>query len=81
MTVREEILEQIIEIMRVVEDQGRDGLIAARAALPGTPESVLAQAWWELEERKTEGWWKSIEKTIDGEIIRRALGDKSGGAE
>ena len=80
MTVREEVIEHIVEAMRTAEDQGLDALKAVKIAFPGTPDSVLGEASWMLEERRAEAWWSAVEKTIDGEIIRTAL-IKNGGSK
>jgi hypothetical protein len=46
---------------------------AVEAAYPGIPymEVILAQA--DVDAAEQEAWWQSIEKTIDGEVIERAL--------
>ena len=73
MSVRDEVIGQIAEMIRLAEDRGLKGIPAARAAFPGTPEGVLIQAAIEADARREEEWWQSIEKTIDGEIIKAAL--------
>jgi hypothetical protein len=78
--IRKQVLERIIEVLRDAEDQG--GISAAAAAFPGTPETVLWEAWCELDYRRTQAWWQAVEKTIDGELVRRAIaeaGNKGGG--
>lgn len=71
--IRRQIEAQIISVMEEAEKQGRDALAAAAQAFPGTPEMVLILAAAELDCRRVEAWWQSMEKTIDGEIVRRAL--------
>lgn len=73
MTVRGEVLEHLVQTMRQAEADGQHPLTAAEAAYPGTPSSVLGEAIWLFEERKAESWWQTVEKTIDGEIVRQAL--------
>jgi hypothetical protein len=63
-------------IQTIAEAQARglgDGVDAARQAFPGTPEAVLYECWWALEDQQVEAWWRSLERTIDGEVIRNAL--------
>lgn len=74
--IRAQVMERIIEVIGEAQDQGRDGVAAAKAAFPGTPTIVLWEAWTALEMREVESWWQGVEKTIDGEIIERALADQ-----
>jgi hypothetical protein len=76
--VRKQVEEQIIEVIREAEEQGFDGVTAAMRTFPGIPETVVWGAWSVLESRKVEGWWQQVERTIDGEIIRRALSSPAG---
>lgn len=64
---------QRADVMRDGDYRGVDPWRAAETAFPGTPTDVIAAAWVDYEDRKTEAWWQQVEKTIDGEIIRRAL--------
>jgi hypothetical protein len=80
-TIREQVMAQIIAAMVEAEENGRDAINAARATFPGTPDGVLYEARAEMDLQQEEAWWQSIEKTIDGEVIRRALGaPEDGGA-
>lgn len=67
-------MAEIISFMASARERGEDGLKVGRIAYPSVPEAILAEAWWEAEEAAVEKWWQSVEKTIDGEIIRNALG-------
>ncbi|NJL06978.1 MAG: hypothetical protein HC900_00970 [Methylacidiphilales bacterium] len=78
--IRKEVMAAIINVIAEAESQGKDGVTAARAAFPGTPEGVLWEAWAEHDTAKIEQWWKAVERTIDGEIIRNALAAKPEGA-
>lgn len=71
--IRLEVTSAIKDVIRDAARQGLDGMDAARRAFPGTPEQVLAGAWWEVEEETTERWWQTVERTIDAEIIRKAI--------
>jgi hypothetical protein len=43
-------------------------------AFPAVPEYVRFLAEVEFESEELEAWWETLEKTIDGEILRRAIG-------
>lgn len=77
MTPRDEIkkavLAQIIEVMDLADKAGVDTWKAAEQAFPGTPTDVIAEAWCKFDNAKTEAWWKQVEQTIDGEIVKRAM--------
>jgi hypothetical protein len=78
--IRLEVTAAIKDVIRDAVRQGLDGLVAARRAFPGTPEQVLAGAWWEVEEELAEQWWTTVERTIDAEIIRKAIASAAPGA-
>lgn len=78
--IREQVLEQIIDVMVAAKAQGRRHMQAARETFPSTPDIVLFEAETAMEMREVEGWWRQIERTIDGEVIRRALAAQTGGA-
>jgi hypothetical protein len=46
---------------------------ALRQAFPGTPDMVFYEATTAVDFAEVEDWWQSVEKTIDGEVIRLAL--------
>jgi hypothetical protein len=72
--IREQVILRIAEVIRAAQEAGEgDGVAAARRAFPGTPEDVLHAAWWRVEEARTEEWWQQVERTIDAEVIDRAL--------
>ena len=76
--VRKQVMAQIVAFMARAEAGGMDPYRAAKHAFPGTPASVLGEACAELDHEHTEAWWQSIEKTIDGEVITRALAMPAG---
>lgn len=79
--IRKQVLAQIIDVMASADAVGQDTVKAAEFAFPGTPSDVIYAAWVEFESAKTEAWWQTIERTIDSEVIRRALAPSDGGAE
>jgi hypothetical protein len=78
-SIREQVMEQIIDVMTAAKAQGRKPFYAAQEAFPGTPDLVHWEAETALDMRELEGWWQQIERTIDGEVIRRALGSPGKG--
>jgi hypothetical protein len=77
--IRTEVLAQIELAIRAAEDAGLDGFRAARARFPEVPVAVVAEALAMVDMQRTEDWWNSIEKTVDGEIVKAAI-TKAGGA-
>ncbi|MBX3536552.1 MAG: hypothetical protein KF735_02845 [Chelatococcus sp.] len=77
--IRRQVVAQIIGVMEKAEAAGKDVWEAAEAAFPGTPIGVITDAWLDFDSASEERWWQSLEKTIEGEIIRNAIA-KAGGA-
>ncbi len=73
MNTREQVLAQISEVIAEGMSAGRDPWAYGREKFPGVPDDVITEAWMRVEDAITEKWWQSIEKTIEGEIIRKAL--------
>jgi len=72
--IREQVIAQIAQVMAEGEAIGHDPMAYAEEKFPGTPMLVMADAWSRFDDAKEQKWWDSVEKTIDGEIIRRAIG-------
>lgn len=72
-TTRKQVMAQIITVMAEAKARGEDPYRAAERAFPGTPGIVLCEAEDELDHQRTEAWWRTIERTIDGEVIRNAI--------
>jgi hypothetical protein len=75
---RQAVLAEIINVMAAAKARGEDEMAAARATFPGTPEPVLWSAWCELDNAAVEAWWETVERTIDAELVRKAI--TAGGA-
>ncbi|TXN72957.1 hypothetical protein [Methylobacterium sp. WL6] len=71
---RTQVLAAIVTCMADAMAQGRDGFAAAAAEFPGTPGGVLGEAYAVACDAQEEAWWRTIERTIDGEVIREAVG-------
>lgn len=75
--VREEVMAELTAFIFAANARGEDGYKAAERAFPGVPDTVLILAMLDADEQKTEAWWQTVERTIDGEIIRNALAPKT----
>lgn len=70
---RKQVLALITQTMARAMAEGRDPWEAAKAEFPGTPGSVLGEAFCAASDSEEEAWWRAIEQTIDGEVIRNAI--------
>lgn len=71
--LRKQVLTAIVACMSEAISQGRDPWTAAQVEFPGTPSGVLGEAYCEAADAEDEAWWQTIERTIDGEVIRNAI--------
>lgn len=72
-TIRKEVMAEIVRTMAEAQQRGDDAMDAARRAFPGIPGMVLGEAYSELAMTEEEAWWTLVEKTIEGELIHRAI--------
>jgi len=73
MDVRKQVMATVIEVCADAQAQGLDGWKAIKDAFPGIPTEVIAEAYVECNARETEVWWKQVERTIDVEVLHRAI--------
>lgn len=78
-TIREQVMAEIEDVIRAAEDAGDDGIRAASEAFPGTPEMVIILASANVDLQRQEEWWQQVERTIDGEVIRKSIEQVGGG--
>jgi hypothetical protein len=71
------VFAELVRVCREATAQGRDGLQAIYAAFPGVPGLVAGEAWAEAQEEDAEAWWNTVEKTIDAEVIPKAIGGEA----
>lgn len=71
--VREEVMAYLTDIARNGLADGEDSLSAITSRHPDVPLEVAVIASLRADEEATEKWWSSVERTIDGEIIKNAL--------
>lgn len=71
--IRDQVIGQIMQVMLAARERGQDEMAVARNTFHGTPDGVLWEAWIKIDSDEQNAWWSAVEKTIDGEIIRRAL--------
>ena len=72
---RDEVLDELAKVAAEAEERGEDGLSAVEAM--GVPTEVAVAAWRIAENAKTERWWQTIERTIEGEVVRKAIGGEA----
>ncbi|MBS7741418.1 MULTISPECIES: hypothetical protein [unclassified Chelatococcus] len=77
--IRKQVRAQIIQVMEQAHEKGEDVWKAAEAAFPGVPDGVIIDAWCDFDSAVEDRWWQSLEKTIEGEIVKNAIA-KTGGA-
>ncbi len=78
-TTREQVMHKLEMVIRQAQEAGQgDGVAAARDSFPGTSDMVLYEAWVGVEMERTEEWWTAVERTIDGEIIRKSISTVGG---
>lgn len=82
LNIRAHVMNEIMTTIRTAEDAGQDGYAEARRVYPAVPAGVISEAYARADLARDEAWWVSVERTIEGEIIRRAIvGPNEGGAE
>lgn len=73
--IRAQVLATIADVIRQARAEGKDGVAAARAAFPGTPDLVIYEADTAVDFDEVENWWGSVERTINGELVARAIAE------
>tara|TARA_R110000803_G_scaffold96261_1_gene164371 strand:- start:798 stop:1040 length:243 start_codon:yes stop_codon:yes gene_type:complete len=76
MNIRKEVMAHFVEIAENAEKSGADGLVTLQKQFPDVPVSILAEASVEATMNADEAWWQQIEKTIDVEMMKKALEGK-----
>ncbi|MBS7696291.1 MULTISPECIES: hypothetical protein [unclassified Chelatococcus] len=71
--IRQEVMATLINFMREARAQGLDDWKAAEQRFPGTPAEVIAEAWGAVNDEEVSRWWASVERTIEGEVVRNAI--------
>ena len=72
---REEVIDELAKIAAEAMERGEDGMKAVEAM--GVPTDVAVQAWMIADRAQTERWWQQVERTIDGTVIRKAIGGEA----
>lgn len=71
--IRDQVIAQVIEVIKQARDNGEDELPTVMRTFPGLPEQVYWDAFCALDNAEVNAWWETVEKTIDGEIIKNAI--------
>lgn len=74
------VLSALAEVGREARSKGLDPWQSIADAVPDAPSDVVAEAWLAVEDEASAAWWEKVEKTIDGEIVRRSIGIEKGDA-
>lgn len=72
-TTRRQVFAQIVATMEDAQARGLNPMTVARHTYRSVPASVLGEAFAELTDTEAEAWWRDVERTIDGEVIRNAV--------
>jgi hypothetical protein len=72
-SIREQVIAALVETYAQAKAQGLDGWRAVQTAFPGKPPEVIAEAMLAAEDEATAAWWASVERTIDAQIIGKAI--------
>lgn len=73
-SARQQVKAEIIRMIADAQAAGLgNGVAAVHRAYPDIPEMILWECWTDLDLQRQDAWWETIERTIDGEIIRRAI--------
>ncbi|WP_156420081.1 hypothetical protein [Aureimonas sp. N4] len=71
--MRKQIMAEMTKVAAEAIARGENGLQAVQSAFPGVPLIVAVEAEMDADNAKTEAWWQTIERTIDGELVRRGI--------
>lgn len=72
--LKREVLATIINDLRQAsKETGREHWRIASDLFPDVPHGVVTEACLELDDEAENAWWDQMERTIDGEVIRRAI--------
>ena len=59
--------------MAEADRAGRCPLAAAEEVFPGIPGLVHGECFAEIPMKEADALWRTVERTIDGEVIRKAF--------
>lgn len=71
--IRDQVIAQVIEVIKQARDSGEDERSVVFRTFPGLPDQVYWDAFCDLDAADVNAWWETVEKTIDGEIIKNAI--------
>ena len=71
--LEKEVEAAVIEVMLKARAEGRNEEAAVKQAFPGVPGTVIVGAEMELMHREENAWWETLERTIDVEVLHRAI--------
>ena len=77
--LKKEVLAAVCLHLRTAKAEGKDHWREVEEAFPDLPQSFRIEACLEIDDEADEAWWDQLEKTIDGEVLRKAIGGPEAG--
>lgn len=71
--IRDQVIAQVIEVIKQAREDGEEETAVVFRTFPGLPDQVYWDAFCALDSAEVNAWWETVEKTIDGEIIKNAI--------
>lgn len=71
-SIRKQVRARIMTTMEAAVAAGLDAMSEARKVYPDVPITVITDCWSKLDVDEAEHWWRSMEKTIEGDVVNRA---------
>ncbi|MAU97247.1 MAG: hypothetical protein CMP81_15410 [Fulvimarina sp.] len=72
---RKEIMAELVRMAKEATARGESAF--AFLCNKGVPVSIAEEAEWEAGRGEEEAWWQRMERTIEGEVVRKAIGGDS----
>ncbi|NVM41945.1 hypothetical protein HWX16_16580 [Ochrobactrum intermedium] len=70
---KEAVINEVAKVAYQAIKSGRDPHKVVREKFPDIPDMVHIDGIVRAEMQAEDEWWEKVEKTIDGEIVRRAI--------
>lgn len=76
-TIKREVIATIVDTMDDAVTQGLEPIEYAKQTFLEVPEGVIFEAFGHWQCRDIDRWWDKVERTVDVEVIRRAIGGRA----
>lgn len=74
---KDAVINEIAKVAYQAMKSGKDAHAAVSQKFPDVPDMVRIDGVVRAEMQSDDEWWEQVEKTIDGEIVRNAIGGRS----